>query len=315
MKLSLLTVSAFVGTSVAWEIDPRCPGYMRQRRLQEKMDLFGDKDIVGPDSRMVNQLPVTENTHGLVNHVTRNLRGAEGEHTHRDLVSSFQLKMYWQQGYCWQDEWIERKWCISCQGRSCESGEPLWVQFCNAADKSQQFNYIPVAGTGGGQLMTASTNLCLERVIGNNTFVLAGCKIMDMDKQIFVGIKTDGSRFELSTKGSIGKCLVNYWHHPKAGELIFADTCDTARHIHTNEWTTYNGGSELNPFTSSNLTNVTIHTNKCSSSRPCGICEGDCGSDDQCTSGMKCFQFNDVERVPRCHGAGNIGSDVCYQPL
>jgi len=31
--------------------------------------------------------------------------------------------------------------------------------------------------------MTASTNLRLERIMGKNTFVLAGCKMMDMDSQ------------------------------------------------------------------------------------------------------------------------------------
>jgi len=47
------------------------------------------------------------------------LRGKLSENAHRQLQNiDFQVKMYWAEGFCWQDEWIERRWCWQCEGMS-----------------------------------------------------------------------------------------------------------------------------------------------------------------------------------------------------
>ena len=45
----------------------------------------------------------------------KNLRG----YNHRKLgsdptIETFQLKMHWEEGYCWQLEDFDRRWCMSC---------------------------------------------------------------------------------------------------------------------------------------------------------------------------------------------------------
>mmetsp|Transcript_18412 Transcript_18412/g.45827 ORF Transcript_18412/g.45827 Transcript_18412/m.45827 type:complete len:2629 (-) Transcript_18412:138-8024(-) len=43
-------------------------------------------------------------------------------------------------------------------------------------------------------------------------------------------------------------------------------------------------------------------------------CQGDCDSDDDCESFLKCFQRNSFEQVPGCSGKGTSGWDYCYVP-
>jgi len=102
----LFCLSAIPGTSVAWVLDT--------------LSLLAQGICKRTWTCLVTTAP-------HVNHLSRNLCGAEGEYTHRDLGSSFQLNMCWQLWYCWQDKGIERKWRMSCQGSSCETGEPLWL--------------------------------------------------------------------------------------------------------------------------------------------------------------------------------------------
>ena len=57
---------------------------------------------------------------------------------------------------------------------------------------------------------------------------------------------------------------------------------------------------------------VLEHIGDCSSSSPCGICQGDCDGDVHCGSGLKCFKRSGTESVPGCSGAGVSGKDYCY---
>jgi hypothetical protein len=141
MKQSLLIASAALGSSLAWEMDIRCPGYYTPpRMLQEGEEIFGNEDTDFYDANDMQQLDYI-----VLSPTTNNLRGAE-EQSHRELQSSFQVKMNWEEGFCWQEEWIERQWCLSCQGK-CGIGDPIWVQFCDVNDATQQFSYVPVAGS------------------------------------------------------------------------------------------------------------------------------------------------------------------------
>lgn len=223
----LLSLSLMLSVSVAWQTDSRC-----YRRLQEdKTHSMRDERDVGidPDSiDLMTQVSIT------TDQKNRELQSSTS--------STFQLKMYWQEGYCWQEEWIERRWCMSCQGKTCGSGERLWLQTCNAGDSTQKFKYIAVSGSGGGQLMTSTTNLCLERIT-DSSFKLSSCS-STKTSQVFLGITTDGKPFELHPKSNGNKCLVNNDHHPKAGEVIYSADCTLARSVHTDQWTSYHGGAK-----------------------------------------------------------------------
>ncbi|KAL7528314.1 hypothetical protein ACHAXR_005766, partial [Thalassiosira sp. AJA248-18] len=57
----------------------------------------------------------------------------------------------------------------------------------------------------------------------------------------------------------------------------------------------------------------------CNIDQPCNICTGDCDTNDDCLSGLQCFQraIGDSTRVPGCGvgGPGDIaGADYCYDP-
>ena len=56
----------------------------------------------------------------------------------------------------------------------------------------------------------------------------------------------------------------------------------------------------------------------CTSGNKCGVCEGDCDNDNDCKSGLKCFQRSSSStKVPGCDkgGPGDIGThDYCYKP-
>ena len=324
MKLTLLTVSLLLAASTAWQIDLRCPPPPQARHLQDAFDMLDQEYLTNMDTfdmETFNMKHLADQDSACCNLRGNNQHHEQQEHqdhhhNHRELQSAFQLKMFWQEGVCWQEEWIERKWCMSCQGTSCTSGKALWLQFCSVNDPIQRFTYIPVSGSGGGQIKTATANLCLERN-STNTFMLAGCKSVDLDKQIFIGLKTDGTTFELSPKGSADKCIVNDAHHPKAQEVMYTSTCLLARLFKTSKWTTYNGGSESSPLSASDKSTLRLkNTTKCSSLRPCEVCQGDCDSDDQCQGTSRCFQRNGDEQVPGCFGGfGTAGSDYCYEPL
>jgi hypothetical protein len=53
------------------------------------------------------------------------------------------------------------------------------------------------------------------------------------------------------------------------------------------------------------------NSNGCTSGSPCGLCRGDCDSNDQCASGL-CFQRNANEYTPGClRGSPSAGMDYC----
>lgn len=296
MKLSsplpflLLSLSLTFTVSVAWEVDRRCLG----RLLEGESHSLRDENDVGIDpdpTDFMDKVSITTDPNN------------------RELQSSFQLKMYWQEGYCWQEEWIERRWCMSCQGRSCGSGERLWLQACNAADSTQKFKYVPVNGSGGGQLMTASTNLCLER-ISDTSFKLNSC-LSTKTSQIYLGINTNGSPFEINPKNSAKKCLVNNDHHPKASEIIYSIDCKLARFIDTSQWTVYNGGTTSTSTPTSTRTTLRLRNPDCNTQRPCVVCEGHCSNDDECRGTLTCFQRKGNEQVLGCSGTGTAGKGYC----
>ena len=50
----------------------------------------------------------------------------------------------------------------------------------------------------------------------------------------------------------------------------------------------------------------------CSKSNLCGICEGDCDQDDDCSSGLKCGLRNCVNTTGT---AFDESDDCCYKPI
>jgi hypothetical protein len=149
----------------------------------------------------------------------------EAMDVHRELESVFQLKMYWEEGYCWQDEWDERKWCLQCQGGSCGENDYLLIEKCSSSSK-QKFIY-----QGGRLKPSTARDLCWERT-GRNEHQLKKCS--SSSEQLINGITFSGT-FEMHPDGYPDDCLTNP-HHPKSSEIIRSESCSTARNDHTSLW-------------------------------------------------------------------------------
>jgi hypothetical protein len=136
---------------------------------------------------------------------TRSLSGTM-TYANRDLESLavFQIKMYWEEGYCWQEEWNKRRWCLECKGSSCDEDDYLWLQECSSSSM-QKFIFEPVAGTGGGKIIPYSRlDLCWTRT-RVNAHQLKPCGDNTMDSRgralnVLIGFTFD-SEFELHPNG------------------------------------------------------------------------------------------------------------------
>lgn len=235
--------------------------------------------------------------------------------TARELQSdfSFNMKMYWEPGYCWQEEWDERLWCMECSGSKCNENDFLEIQKCGHTAR-QEFSWIPT--NGGGRLKVAGSNLCYERT-DTNTFRLKTCS--SSSRQVLVGFNAK-KPFELYPRGfEDEKCLTNR-HHPKPSEIIHTETCSLPRRSDTSKWQVYwpsgsSGGSSgsSNQGTGSG-SSVQLRIGSCSSSNPCDECEGDCNRDSHCKGDLVCFQRGRNVPVPGCKGNDASRSDYCVDP-
>lgn len=166
-------------------------------------------------------------------------------------VFRFNLRLYWEQGYCWQEEWIERRWCMACQGKICNENDQLWIIDCNENVPQQQFVWKEDVNTGignGGRLSPYSRlDLCWERVTDANDFFEFKLKPCDYTerRQILVGFDTS-KPFELHPFGLPEFCMTQD-HDPKREELVYREPCSIAREDFTSLWVV-EGGSNMAPI-------------------------------------------------------------------
>jgi hypothetical protein len=293
VKIMIVYIFMILPLAFSWDVDDRC-----LRRLGEVMD---------------------ENLNVKIHDETFHPEEEDIRHlTARELNTelTFNMKLYWEEGYCWQEEWNERKWCMECDGDICEEGDVLEIQACEKVTR-QKFNWVPTSG--GGRLKTAGSNLCLEKV-GVNEYELRRCSTSS--KQILSGFHSS-KPFELYPRGDEGKkCLHNELHHPKPDEEIRADSCAAARASRTNKWVVYwpssssVGRDTPDPPSSGGGSSKPLITpiRTCTPSNPCRECEGDCDSDADCKDKLVCFQKTGNKAVPGCIGTDKSNSDFCVAP-
>lgn len=225
--LFLLSTLSSACRQCPYEPDPRCPGY-------NGLNLPGVTPPNGGVRRALRSNHVQEEQKDLPLDESRLL-------TDRELQSAspkFNLKLHWEEGVCWQEEWIERKYCLQCEGLSCEEGKQLYLQYCWITEL-QEFVWINVAGNpaGGGslgQLKVASKNLCLHKN-GPNEYILRTCSTNE--RQVFIRSSLMDV-FELHPRNDLSKCL-NQHHDPYPEEDIRLTSCEIARRVHTSKWEIY----------------------------------------------------------------------------
>jgi hypothetical protein len=108
MKTLVLLFLLVLSSVSAWDVDRRCLG--------EGTLLTGDD--VGQE--MFEEMRVDEEDEEGV--MFRNQSLYTNTSRHLQSGGSYNLKMSWKQGVCWQDEWRERKWCMGCRGVSAHHG-------------------------------------------------------------------------------------------------------------------------------------------------------------------------------------------------
>ncbi|KAL3817799.1 hypothetical protein ACHAXA_005832 [Cyclostephanos tholiformis] len=163
---------------------------------------------------------------------------------------SFRLRMHWQRGYYWQDDWSDREmyWCMECESESCEEDDDIYIDYCTDKGK-QQFRKV-----GHTLRPSLNSNLCLT-YIGDASHSMVEAKLVLSGKkhlilrpcmnsrsgfteQNFEDIKWNGEVFELHPLGRVDQCITQ-WHHPKAKERLYPEDCRVARDEVTNYWETY----------------------------------------------------------------------------
>ena len=281
MTLSLVLMAAGMRSALAWDVDPRCPPPPAPAPAPQKRTLEQDEDA------WLNNLRTrADSTTALQGNTIRDLQA----------INVFSLKMHWEEGYCWQEEYSrERKWCWECQ-EGCKEGSALWWQQC-VDTKDQKFTYLP--DSEGGRFKTAYHDLCLHRV-SNTQYVLKKCSTEKA--QVIVGLRADGPPFELTPLGDSSNCI-NQDHHPKAGEIVENTTCKIARKWSTNLMELFDVASNVDLDIDNQ---ARLRLDECSKSNPCDRCQGDCDEDAECRGAdLMCFQRGGSTKdapVPGCKG-------------
>jgi hypothetical protein len=211
MKLVLLSFFALplvTKISADWEVDDRC---LKRRQLEGPLFDPNEPDLsLIEDAKNYASWPVIQETSAIISS-TNNLRGSD-MNAHRNLedLLVFQLRLHWEPGYCWQEEMIERKWCLQCEGSSCNTDDYLLIDSCSGSSR-QRFIYQPVPESGGGKIMPFTRpDLCWTRTRANaHQLRECGDDYKDQygrDIQIIIGFEPDGI-FELHPNGNPEKCM------------------------------------------------------------------------------------------------------------
>ncbi|GKY90628.1 hypothetical protein MPSEU_000036300 [Mayamaea pseudoterrestris] len=167
----------------------------------------------------------------------------------------FRLRMHWELEYMWQEETTERQWCLACvrcdpisttefgPQDGCVDDEPdvadcyvndqLWLNNCGDNVGNAEFRIVPGADVGlGDQLQVKDTDLCVE-LTGTRLMVLGICNATDT-AQKWTGFDLTAP-FDWSPSGRDEQCVTQH-HHPKAYEVIYAETCYLAWLYNTALW-------------------------------------------------------------------------------
>jgi hypothetical protein len=150
------------------------------------------------------------------------------------VFRSFRLRLYWEEGYYWQEERGETFWCMECG--ECRENDSVYIKWCGDSIR-QQFTKV------GDTIRPLSDQALCFTMTGthseNRPIRLVPCmdKRSGSDEQRFGGFHPN-ERFELHPLGDTSLCL-SQAHHPKDDERVWPDSCTTTRGDTTSYWITY----------------------------------------------------------------------------
>merc|ERR1719253_1953864 len=138
------------------------------------------------------------------------------------------MRLFWKQGYKWQESGSEKKWCMKCASSKCPKGSGLKIGRCDKTDWRQHFFF-----DDGRVRSRRNKDVCLERK--GRSIELSTCK--HSFNQIWDSLKKD-EPFQLRIPGNDLKCASQH-HHPKDGEKIYMTSCKKSRISQSDKWVVY----------------------------------------------------------------------------
>ncbi|CAB9516812.1 expressed unknown protein [Seminavis robusta] len=171
-------------------------------------------------------------------------------------VGAFHIKLYWEEGYYWQNETLDREWCMisnfdgypgsgvcwyGLEESNCTASQ-LYIGKCLLGDERQWFTFENLGSTYSGSddhtevLIKTLDNRCLYRH-ASDVYLAPYCDPEDPLQRFFALNGTlplngpePGNKFEIGQyQGyTLDNCLTNA-HHPKSGEVIEFHVCEHAR--------------------------------------------------------------------------------------
>ena len=159
--------------------------------------------------------------------------------TNRSIEVGVRLKLYWQTGYYWQENTEETWWCMSCPDGVCKLNDKLELRNCKRKSSDDAMFVVQSHGKGH-QYRVTGTDLCMMKMFSRRAIKLKTCttKGKRFPLQLFDDFKANGEKFDLRPVKYTSRCLSNH-HHPKAGEQIYAETCQKAHKTKTGYWVAY----------------------------------------------------------------------------
>lgn len=169
------------------------------------------------------------------------------------LPRSFRLKMYWEDGYMWQDSPDETEWCATFDydgypgtgqcwyGDETERCNPeeMYIADCRK-DLRQAFVFVPVSSDEVLVQLGNGDDRCWER--DGRAVLLRPCDPINPLQRWYPlnGSFQSGDKFELSQKDFDTQCVANA-HHPKPGEVVEMHFCEALRlpDSETSYWVKY----------------------------------------------------------------------------
>lgn len=147
-------------------------------------------------------------------------------------LENFKLKLYWEEGYYWQEETFERKWCMRCRGGLCHLDEKIYIEECDSMGV-QWFDFVYINSVEV-LIQLHGTNKCLQRE-NKDIFVKSCDENVELQQWMAKRGDFDEYRFEIS-QNSLSNFCITQRHHPKWDEEVELETCEGARTSDTSYW-------------------------------------------------------------------------------
>jgi len=175
---------------------------------------------------------------------------------------AFKVRLQWQRSYFWQEEKVERFWCLECvrctsygggDGNEhgcrsystgdegvCQRGDSIWIRDCRS--RGNRFNVLENRDSGF-MLRVATTDLCVTRE-RRRWLKVDYCDRSDTNQQFVPWDNYD--KFELRPLaykdwGEREADCISQLHHPKQDELVSLHNCRLCRIYETRYWQVYMG--------------------------------------------------------------------------